>query len=530
MGFVHFIAVGVGILAHQGVFIRGEWHLRGPYVVLLHLTVLFVSVGLTGNLQTPLYHGALYLFGLFGSMVIYRIFFHRLRKFPGPTGAAVSKLWHVWKCRNSQNHLVLESLYKTYGQFVRTGPNEITIFHPAAYEAMDGAGNTNSRSEWYDIIHPRTSPIFSRKPQDHLERRQAWQHALSSKAINDYVPRIRKQVAALEDLIANAKSEPVVVNDIMQWFAHDSMGEFAFNENFGMMKSGAWHKIVAQQRAGLSLLGPMSTVIWLIRLGFALFPFAPGVKAWNAMIGFCDECMDKRLKTKVAEPDIASYFIQDIKKNAHKLNAAAQKNLLSGNAASVIIGGSDTAGPSLIIIFYLLALHPEYAEKVYEELRDLPAPYDIQTLSTLDVLNAVLNESMRVLPAALTTGTRITGPGGLHLDKTFIPPDTKISAPRYIISRMECAFDKPTEYIPERWYSRPELIKDKRAFSPFGVGRRACVGKNLGLTQIRLAVANLISKYRFRFAPGVHVASIEADMKDQMTAQMGRYSLIFEKR
>lgn len=82
----------------------------------------------------------------------------------------------------------------------------------------------------------------------------------------------------------------------MQWFAHDSMGEFAFNESFGMMESATWHQAVAQQRAGLSLLGPMNMVIWLIRVGFALLPFAPEVRAWNGMIAFCDKCMDKRLK------------------------------------------------------------------------------------------------------------------------------------------------------------------------------------------------------------------------------------------
>lgn len=26
-------------------------------------------------------------------------------------------------------------------------------------------------------------------------------------------------------------------------------------------------------------------------------------------------------------------------------------------------------------------------------------------------------------------------------------------------------------FIPERWYSRPELVLDKEAFAPFGVGK-----------------------------------------------------------
>ena len=31
-------------------------------------------------------------------------------------------------------------------------------------------------------------------------------------------------------------------------------------------------------------------------------------------------------------------------------------------------------------------------------------------------------------------------------------------------------YERPNDFIPERWYSQPELIKDKRTFSPFSTG------------------------------------------------------------
>lgn len=61
------------------------------------------------------------------------------------------------------------------------GPGEITIFHPAAFEAMDGPSNNNMRSDWYDIVHPRISPIFSRDEKSHTDRRRIWSLALSTK-------------------------------------------------------------------------------------------------------------------------------------------------------------------------------------------------------------------------------------------------------------------------------------------------------------------------------------------------------------
>lgn len=60
------------------------------------------------------------------------------------------------------------------------GPEEITVFHASIFEAMDGAGNKNTRSEWHDLIHPLISPIFSRTHAEHRARRQIWSQALST--------------------------------------------------------------------------------------------------------------------------------------------------------------------------------------------------------------------------------------------------------------------------------------------------------------------------------------------------------------
>lgn len=63
-----------------------------------------------------------YLGGLYASLIVYRLSpFHRLNRFPGPRLAAVSKLWHVWQCRDSRNHQLMERLHNQYGDFVRIG-------------------------------------------------------------------------------------------------------------------------------------------------------------------------------------------------------------------------------------------------------------------------------------------------------------------------------------------------------------------------------------------------------------------------
>ena len=62
-----------------------------------------------------------YALSLFASIVIYRTCFHRLRSFPGPLLARVSKFWHVYHVRHSKNYELLHRLYAQYGPIVRTG-------------------------------------------------------------------------------------------------------------------------------------------------------------------------------------------------------------------------------------------------------------------------------------------------------------------------------------------------------------------------------------------------------------------------
>lgn len=103
---------------------------------------------------------------------------------------------------------------------------------------------------------------------------------------------------------------------------------------------------------------------------------------------------------------------------------------------------SDTTAPSLTFICYCLAKYPEHAEKLHAELARVD-PLDLNAVSALPHLNGFIFEVMRMYAVAPTVVTRQTPSQGIMIGDTFIPGDTKVLAPRWVIFRRKIEFTPP---------------------------------------------------------------------------------------
>ncbi|KAI5919296.1 cytochrome P450 [Camillea tinctor] len=535
------IAAVAGLIAHQGLFKHGDWHLHIPHIIATHalfwvsLLYCFSRASYGESLIDACLHSTIvfsgYLGGLFSSMTIYRLFFHRISSFPGPKIAAVTKLWHIWHIRYSTNYLFQRDIYEKYGNIVRTGPNEITIFHPAAFELLDGFGNDTDKDVWYDIIRPRSSAIFTRDKQEHKEGRKVWASSLSTKAMNDYHPRISSLAVALSHCIGTYGTKPIDMDEVMSWFSFDVMGEVLFGKDFNLLNSKHTHPAIQHRDRALAVAGPLGDAIWIALMGFTLFPWYGRIRDWHRMVQFCEDHMKARLAQGEHEGklDMASFFIDEYYRHASSKDPQSRDLHLAGTAVTAVVAGSDTTRAALIGTWWFLSKYPEHAAKIQAEIEDVDVT-DANALATLPHLNGVTHEALRLIPPAMTGGSRITGPNGLMVDDVLIPPRTKVTAPKFVIHRMESSFAEPDEFIPERWYSRPELIRDKRAYAPFSYGARYCLGKNMAYVELRLVTAILLKNYNVSFAPGYNPDTMWRDMKDQVTCQPGKVYCVFTPR
>ena len=66
-------------------------------------------------------------------------------------------------------------------------------------------------------------------------------------------------------------------------------------------------------------------------------------------------------------------------------------------------------------------------------------------------------------------------------------------------------WDKPNEFIPERWSADNVDNIPKYAYLPFGGGPRICIGNSFATMEANLLLATIAQHYQFRLIDGVNV-------------------------
>ena len=307
------LSASLGVLSHLCIFIRGEHHLRSPFLLRFYLTLYGLLVLSETFIQPPNLPDAFkssflviasYATALFTSMTIYRVFLHRLRHFPGPPLAAVSKLYHVSQVLDAKQYLFLDKLREQYGDYVRTGPNELTIYNAAAVPLIHGSDSPCTKADWYDNLKPLYAVNTTRSKQLHEKRRRIWDMGFSQKSLDMYEPRVLYHASQLASQFAASAGKPVNATEWFSYFAFDVMSELSFGKPLGMLKSGKSHYVRDLLIKGIMVLGPLTPVPWL----FHLFGSLPRMPAdWLAYRAGVLAQLKERMKGGVIERDDVAY-------------------------------------------------------------------------------------------------------------------------------------------------------------------------------------------------------------------------------
>ncbi|OCK85373.1 cytochrome P450 [Lepidopterella palustris CBS 459.81] len=464
------------------------------------------------------------------SVGIYRRFFHRLRHFPGPFGASLTKFWAFYQVTKGNYFKTVADLHREHGDFVRVGPRELDVCNLSAVNTVFGSTSPCLKGAWYDGTHmgdPSTAHVQLEKTHEgHGWKRRIWDVALASKSLRDYEPRVLRYVDKLLDAVKRESQKNDGVVDMglyFSFFTFDVMGDLAFGESFHMLEDGKTHdymKIVQGYAVANALI---CTIPWIA----SIFPWLPKLEAVESLYRFARKRVIDRLPFGEKPTDVFSYLLREDRVTKQKYT---QKQL-DVECVALIIGGSDTTSSSLASISYFLMTHPEKLDKLKAEIHAYDGPLDHANLAKFPYLNAVIKESLRLLPP-IRSGMmhRVTPPEGITIEGTFIPGNVNIGIGSYEVQHDPRYWGKPDDFIPERWLGEGPEPCDRNAYLVFSYGPFSCVGKHLAYMELCNVVAAFIRAFDMELDPKYDVSSYIPSLKDAVISSRAYLPVVLKPR
>jgi cytochrome P450 len=160
----------------------------------------------------------------------------------------------------------------------------------------------------------------------------------------------------------------------------------------------------------------------------------------------------------------------------------------------IFTAGHETTSNALTFTFQLLAQHPEWQDKIFEEWLSLGGDNaDLMTrVSTSKVCQHVLEESMRLYPPAYFID-RVNLETD-HFNTMEFKPGCSLLFSVYEIHRHPNLWEQPHTFMPERFAEGSRTFSSQ--YFPFGAGPRKCIGNNFAMFEMIIAVTELVKRYK----------------------------------
>jgi len=173
----------------------------------------------------------------------------------------------------------------------------------------------------------------------------------------------------------------------------------------------------------------------------------------------------------------------------------------------MILGGTETSATTLEWAMSALLNHPEVLKKARDEIdTNIGQDHLVEEsdISKLPYLQNIIHETFRLYPAFALLAPHFSSQdctiGGYN-----VPKNTILLVNAWAIHRDPQLWSDPTKFKPERFDKEGEADK----LIPFGLGRRACPGANLGQRTVSLTLASLIQCFDWK-----RISEEEIDMTE----------------
>ena len=434
-------------------------------------------------------------------LIIYNLYFHPLRLFPGPKSAAATPIPFAWRMLDGNMVRWTTLLHEEYGEVVRIHPDELSFIGSSAYQDIYNSRPQFPKPEKGTLVSPngvRPLPTIT-NIDDHNRQRRILSHAFSDRALREQEYLLQKYSDLLVDRLRDQVEQGQSTVDICEWYnfaTFDIIGDLCFGQSFHCLETADNHPWIAAIYSAPKF-GKMLTAFQHFPPMYPIIRWALPRSIRDRMrhsFDWTQQRITERIEQKSDRPDFIKYVLE------HNNKQGMTRDEIDSTISVVVLAGSgDTTSTALASATYFVLKNPGVMSRLQKEIRDAmqddPKNVTVAAVSGLPFLHAVLQEGMRLHPAIPFHVPRVVDRPGVTICGMPVPQGYRVGIPAKTAYRLPSKWMDSHLFLPERWLSDadPRYANDDRAiFEPFMVGPRNCIGKNLAWAEMKLVLAKLI--------------------------------------
>ncbi|MBE1282176.1 MAG: cytochrome P450 [Rhodobacteraceae bacterium] len=187
---------------------------------------------------------------------------------------------------------------------------------------------------------------------------------------------------------------------------------------------------------------------------------------------------------------------------------------MADQVAIFFLAGHETSASALAWALYLLAIYPDWQEKLAQEAAALGSS-DFSVMSKLRLSRDVFREALRLYPPVPMMVRQATCPEQFRDRK--VPEGSQLVISPWHLHRHERLWDRPDDFDPGRWGTENGKQCQRDAYIPFSAGSRVCTGAGFAMVEGPLILSMILREFRIEPVQGrepVPIAHLTVRSKD----------------
>ncbi|KAH8815289.1 cytochrome P450 [Xylogone sp. PMI_703] len=443
------------------------------------------------------------------TVIIYRIYFHHLAKYPGPLLGRFTSLPKMIAMARKDRIRWQNEMLRRYGDPVRISTNELLFGSKKSWQDIYGQSSNPCTKEpsFYDMFTATgaTSILNEISRTRHARLRRLVSHGFSQNALLQEEALIHGKIEVyINTVLSPAARKGTSVDIFQKTMEHylDIVSYLSFGKSFDSV-SGAG-EITQYDMDKFMTVVPMQSFFPFLKY-VPISHIQDGYRGLKKLITFSQSSVRSFIDQVEQDPNFAKgTFLRNL---VDAVDAETGSKLsfeeLVENTIIFLVAGSDTTAVTTMYAIWECSRKYEIGKKLANEIRStFPDPQEIPTFekaSKLPYLAAVMQETLRLWGPLSAAFPRVSP--GRDISGHYVPKGTIVSTSSYASSRDPQVFPDYDVFDPDRWLNAGKDMKDMT--QPFSYGPRNCIGKHLAQIGFTLTLSRIYQLYDIEIDPSM---------------------------